>query len=497
MTLPSASPRLGRDVLHELMYHLPRQSDVFSLMRTSKTLWDSGVKPLLDRGVTVEKLAQLSSFCDFMLNGDGRSRSVHLRKLHVAIRLDGDGARYDEESDTENSDSNAGSDDGTAFHASGSKDTLRKLAQVLQNAPNLEELRLDSCEELFERHMDLAKSVTALTTVRRLLVSSIGPLAAKMLDNIKSTLIELDVHCGSEEIEEPDTLFPLVKSHQASLEKLSAWYVELDTLPRPFPRVTALALRSFFDCILDVASLQRAFPSLRYLELSEPGDLEADESREANRPHAEKGSWTLAHLCGSLNALCGLGMAPHATKLEVDHVWSETATLAKLRTVVSEARPSHLVLHTGHLVFRPLNINDIPGLLPTGDVPVTHLTLNMCPNFLAGPADKLLMFVLRLAYDLEDDEGPSTSRASGRRPELLAAYAETLQQDIVRELVKVTSSLQHVVLTVSGVRTTYWVARRAETTIDVDELDGASGRALVQREGLAYNDRSIGIQVYP
>ncbi|KAI0369603.1 hypothetical protein BV20DRAFT_967908 [Pilatotrama ljubarskyi] len=519
MSLRSDSPRLSHDVLLELMHHLPRQSDVSSLMRTSKTLWDSGIKPLLSRGVTVENAAQLSSFCDFMLKDGSRSRILHIRKLHLVFQLDENGDadedESDTESDTENSNFDAASEDGASLHVPLSKGTLRRLAEVLQNAANLEELRIDSCEEFFELHKGLAKSIKGLTRIRRLFVSSVGPLAADMLEHIKSTVVELDLHCRQVDMYEPDTLLPFVQSRRASLEKLSAWYVELDTPDALFPRLRALALRSFVDGELDVISLHRTFPNLQYLELSSPSYLGCDESRKANRPHAEKGLWSLAHLCGALDALYSLGMTPRTTKVEVDHIYSDAAILDHLRTVISEARPSHLVIHAGHFVLRRLDIKDIPALLPQApeEVLVTHLSLNIHLRYLFGSADELVpalsallrgrsikMFVLRLAHDMEDSEcrGGLTPNAQRSERDFLKGFGRAYQPDAVRRLIEATSSLQYVVLTVPRVGTTYWAAQRAEATLGVEELDGVVGRELLHREGLAYNDRSMpGIEGYP
>ena len=76
------SPRLPRNVLLELLHHIPQQSVISSLMRTSKVLLELGEKELVGRGVTIESDAQVRSFCGF-IRRDPTSRAVHLRKLRV------------------------------------------------------------------------------------------------------------------------------------------------------------------------------------------------------------------------------------------------------------------------------------------------------------------------------------------------------------------------------------------------------------------------------
>lgn len=373
--------RLSQDILLELLQHVPRQSGVATLMRTCKTLRDAGTRILLSHGVTVGNATQLRSFCAFMLR-DVSARAPHLRQLYLKIRLE---CNLDGEPED---DSDAANDySGSTL----SKDTLRMLLTVLQQTTNLEDLSIDSCEELLERENKLVNAIIALEHVHRLQVHSVGELAGRVLDNIKSSLIEVDLHCYTEEMYDPSPLIPMVERHCNTLEKLSGWYIELGDATVQFPRVRALALRSFWG--LDTATLHRAFPNLQYLELSVPADLDAESARQENAAAANNHPWgVLRRLCGAVDALYALGTAPHAKAVEVD--WSgsyDAIMLARLRTTLSEARASHAVLHLGYGYGFSLPAGKLPDLLPLGGTTITHLALDICTSSVMGTADDLLV----------------------------------------------------------------------------------------------------------
>ncbi|OJT11729.1 hypothetical protein TRAPUB_11753 [Trametes pubescens] len=503
MIVTSQAPRLSQDILLELLNHVQRQSDVSTLMRTCKTLRDAGTRPLLSHGVTVANATQLRTFCAYVLR-DVPNRAPHLRRLYLKIRLEPNvDDEPEDDSDAKNSYSSA----------TLSKDTLRMLVTVLRKTTNLEDLSIDSSEELLERENKLVNAIIALERVRRLQVHSVGELTGRILDNIKSSLVEIDLHCYSEEMYDPSPLIPMAGHHRDTLEKLSGWYVELGDATVRFPRVRALALRSFWG--LDTATLHHAFPSLQYLELSVPADLDAEPTRQENAAAAENHPWgVLRRLCGAVDALYALGTAPRAKVVEADYIGSYDATmLARFRTVLSESGSSHAVLHLGYGYGFSLPAEKIPDLLPIEGA-VTHLALDIRTGSVMGAVDdvlsqivsllrrhKVAFLVLRLhdtledAEDGDDEDGPAPIKPPS--PEFLRVFGRPRHEDIIQLFSEASTSLKHVALDVKGTEATYWAVERTGAGLSVERLSSAAGRALVCAEELASTDRSLGLQGVP
>ena len=148
------SPRLSLTIFLELFHRIPQPSDILLLMRTSKALLKLGENELVGRGVTVKSDAQVRSFCDFVLRGSA-SRAIRLRRLSLEFRYD---------SEDEQCSDDDGEFDGA--YPSGppppSKATCGLLLEVLRRATNLEDLRIDSCEELLQRQTAIQDVVAAL-----------------------------------------------------------------------------------------------------------------------------------------------------------------------------------------------------------------------------------------------------------------------------------------------------------------------------------------------
>ncbi|KAI0325969.1 hypothetical protein GY45DRAFT_1311290 [Cubamyces sp. BRFM 1775] len=528
MELPSS--RLPRDVLLELLYHIPQQSVISSLMRTSKDLLKLGEKELVGRGVTLESDAQVRSFCGF-IRRDPPSRAVHLRKLSLEFR-------YDPEIDADDDDFSLGP-------PPPSKATCKLLLKVLRRAINLEHLRIDSCEELLERQPQIQDAVAALKALRQLQLSSIGVLTDKMLKKMKSSLTSLDLRCYSEEIEVPDELLSMVGRHRETLEKLSGWYCGLGSFTQQYPRVRALALRAFYE--LGAAVIRQAFPNLQYLELTAPRELgEIEDVREENLQQTANPPWTpLWYLCGSVDALYALGALPRVKKLEVDYVSSRQECLTRLRGVVAESHPSQVVLQIGYYEWNAqFTVTATSELLPEESAPdITHLVLDMSVKALRGSSAELMsgllallrksgitFLVFRIGEDVEpevlapskakmqgeedEDDAPGSgddeawhiafkeeqvkkAKANHKMETVLKAFGRPLQEGLVRDFAAAASSLKHVVLKIKGHGATYWEVERESTSDTLKELAPNVGEGLIRAEGLAPNDRSSGLEGIP
>ena len=277
-----------------VFWHLPQQADVSRTMQTSRSFYAAGIKPLLHAGVSIKDMRALVSFCRLILS-DIPARAPHVRRLELCIEAEPED--YDESSDCAvDTDEDKGDSPCTGS---------RLLVQVLRGATRLHSLRIDHCEAFLELDSALAKAIQALPKLRCLHIHSIGDMTLSMLCELDSSLTEIDIHCYNEEdgTEEMDDPLPLVRRHQATLEKLSAWYVEILDNTLQFSNVRALALRQARG--LDISILQHAFPNVTYLELSAVDDEESmDELREDNMARQRPESWRdLNCLCGSLDSL--------------------------------------------------------------------------------------------------------------------------------------------------------------------------------------------------
>ena len=373
---------LVSDVLLNVFLHLP-QSDVSQIMQTSKSFYAAGIKPLLRAGISIKDMRALVSFCRLILS-DVPARAPHVRRLDLCILTELEG--YGDDSECE-----AGSDEGDSGSASTGS---RLLVQVLLGTTHLHELRIDNCEALLELETALPKAIQALPRLRCLHIHSIGETTLAMLCQLESSLTEIDIHCYNEEDDtgEMDDPLPLVRRHQATLERLSAWYVEIRNNTLQFSNVRALALRQARG--LDISVLQHAFPNLTYLELSAVDDEESmDELREDNMARQRPESWRdLHYLCGSLDSLYGLGLLRPVKRVDVDGISTAEETLQRLRVLVNDTSPTHLLIRAYSTLAAGFDVAALPALLPTPGAPsVSHLTLDLCLLGLRGTGESLIV----------------------------------------------------------------------------------------------------------
>ncbi|KAI0650996.1 hypothetical protein C8Q79DRAFT_1844 [Trametes meyenii] len=510
--------RLGRDVLFELLQHVPRQSDVSALMRTSKHLYEAGSKPLLAFGVTLTDDQQLQSFCDFILR-DASTRAPSLRRLHLKFKLDpesqGNEDDYDEyDGEDEDEDDDGDDDDGagvkrkttvSASQKSGqtppSKVALDKLLKVLPLTQNVEDLRIDWCEEFLELDKKLVEPLISFERLRHLDLHSIGVLTQRVLDETKSKPAEIDLSFSSDEGYDPPELIPCLSRHRISVENIRSSNAELGSISEPFPRVRALALRAL--CDPDLPSLHKGFPNLTHLTLTKLDIGSADRMRKDNMSAAASSPWgVLDHLCGALEALYILGTSPRVRKLEVEGISQSKTTFAQLHTVVAEAQPSHLILRLES--WGSYDVKRVAGLLPSGELAVTHLVLDMSPWVLKGSADAFISGLLALVRktgleflivrlgrpaNAEDSKTPGTVKLDGSaNRKLVEAFKPARHGDIVHQLASAAPKLKYVALDVVNEETRYWEVGRGDGGVELRELERMIGRALVRSEGLVAND---------
>ncbi len=195
----STSPSLSSDILLVILELLPRQSDVASMSRASKALRVSSIRHLLRYGITISTEQGLASFVSF-LHSDLSNRAPQVRKLYVKINM---GPDEDFGSDFEDIEYDMGGREET-------KAALRLLCNTSGKLTELEDLSIDSCEEILKLERGMLGAIVALEKLRRLQVSSVGELTATLFEKIKSSLVEVDLHCFSDGMDEPEDLVPIV-----------------------------------------------------------------------------------------------------------------------------------------------------------------------------------------------------------------------------------------------------------------------------------------------
>ncbi|KAI0673288.1 hypothetical protein C8Q78DRAFT_1077552 [Trametes maxima] len=508
-------PRLGRDVLLELLQHVPRQSDVSALMRTSKQLYEAGAKPLLAFGVTLTNDQQLQSFCDF-ISRDASMRAPSVQRLHLKFKLDPesqwdeddydeDDDRYEVEDDDDRDDRARREATANANQRSGqtppSKAALDKLLKILPLIKNMEDLRIDWCEEFLGLKKKLVEPFISFERLLHLDLHSIGVLTQRILDETKSKPAEIDLSFTSDERYDTPELIPCLSRHRTSVETIRGSNAELGSISEPFPRVRTLALRAL--CDPDLPSLHQGFPNLTRLTLTKLDIQSADRMRKDNMSAAVSSPWgVLDHLYGSPEGLYILGTSPRVRKLEVEDISQSKTTFAQLHTVITEAHPSHLVLHLES--WGSYDVKKVADLLPSGKLEVTHLVLDMSPWVLKGSAAAFLSGLLTLTRkasleflivrlgrpaSVEDPKSPGPVELDGSaNRKLIEAFKSTHHSDIVRQLADAAPTLEHVVLEVVNEEARYWEVRHGDGGAELKELEGMVGRALVRAEGLAAND---------
>ncbi|RDX45294.1 hypothetical protein OH76DRAFT_1559221 [Lentinus brumalis] len=482
---------LGMDVLLEVLEHLPEQSDVARMSRASNALHTATIRHLLRFGVTVSREEQLASFVAF-LSRDLANRAPQVRKFYIKINM---GPDEDFGSDFEDIEYDMDCREET-------KVALRLLCDTLAKTTELEDLSIDSCEEVLKLERGMLGAIVALEKLRRLQVSSVGELTASLFKKIKSSLVEVDLHCFSDGMDEPDDLVPIVGPLHGTLERLSASYIEVQDAQTQFPLLRALALRKITS--FDAPTLRKAFPNLTYLELSPGTDYfeNAEELRESSLEEPVDGSWSmLEHLCGGLDALYGVGITQAVKRVDVDDFTLTSESLSWLHSLVRDTSPSRLLMHIGYHA-KSLDGRHIRRLLAVPEASnISHLMLDLCLSTLKASAESLMdglvsllspisttFFVLRLNKFVQSDE-----RASEVPRKCNFEVYEAFQP---QRLATACPQIKHICFDVMGHTPTYWTVTRSDGEVTAHRLEPMVGRELVHREGLWFNDRSMGLSEY-
>jgi len=163
------------------------------------------------------------------------------------------------------------------------------LANILSRATRISKLALDLIEELLEEHAPLGGIVSDMTTIQNLELRTIGPLAAQMILDMRSSLRHIFLQEMERRIE--SSIYPCHPFNQ--LREWCAYGLGTNNLLRgePLPSVETVI---WHDCTkLRLSSLRRVFPNLRTLQLV---NNDYDERVEPNQT-----SWPLLdHLVAEL-----------------------------------------------------------------------------------------------------------------------------------------------------------------------------------------------------
>ncbi|RPD63559.1 hypothetical protein L227DRAFT_599177 [Lentinus tigrinus ALCF2SS1-6] len=502
--MPSRTTGLNWDIFLVVLEHLPRQSDVAAMSRASKKLHAASIGYLLLPGVTISTGAQLASFTAF-LSSDVATRAPKVRKLYFKLGVDESDLIADMD----------GEDKMIWFPKN-----IRLVGTVLRKTTQLEDLSIDSCEELLQCERGIFKAIIVLKNLRRLRVSSIGELTASVFDKVKSSLVEIDYDCYHGEMdssEEPDDPTGTIDRHRSTLQRLSASYVQVQDTDCDFPHVRALALRRIF--LYDAGVLRKVFPNLEYLELS-PGVHGFDDYelvREASREDYVDGTWNaLQHLCGSLEALYGLALTRGVKRVDVDDIDLTSECLARLHTLITDTSPSHLLMHVGYGdeadKVEGAKIGELLAI-PEASC-ITHLVLDLCLSTLTGSPDHLMdgvvallfplsvsVFVLRLNKCVGSDEQASSAPAADDtryNTEVYEAFQPPAYDALAHQLAVACPHLAHVSFDVMGHVPSWWAVARSNGDVALRQLELMVWRELVVSEGLWFNDRTmpVGLSAY-
>ncbi|KAH9851175.1 hypothetical protein C2E23DRAFT_860659 [Lenzites betulinus] len=549
MSAYAQRPRLNHDLLLDLFnYVAPRRADVAALMSTCKTLRHAGVRTLLADGVVIQKPAELRSFCAFMLS-DLPSRASFLRQFSIKIPRE-DMYHYPDSEDESlldiavpqdkvSGDNRLGYIVGVpwpeqVYDACLTTELVNMLAQVLEQAKNLEDLSVENCDGLLglDDESFFAAAIVNHEHLRRFHVadSDVGDyLTLDVLRLMKSPLKTLYLDCSAP-IGRETSIIELAVPFVSTLEKLvvdlgklvwrdwqvmNIWHLtSLNTesgLNVKFPRVHTLGLRDIED-IEELVLLFETFPSVRQFQLLIGENMDAEAMREEAQFAMTYYTWgVLDRLCGDVDSLYGLGSALRTKILEVYRVSCEMPILEWLRTVISETQPSRLILHIG--VEPGFIASDLTMLIPPG-IKLTHLYLEIVASALWGSKERFVstlatllcdhpleFLILRLEKLEPDAFDPEQEDFGGwwHRPKqnkMVEGFKTSSFEDVLRRLFKAAPTLAHVVLEIEGHRYSHWTLRGGDDGLVIQVLDESASVALVRAQGLEFTEGLFNARCY-
>ncbi|KAI0080144.1 hypothetical protein K474DRAFT_1704934 [Panus rudis PR-1116 ss-1] len=218
---------LNEDVLVYIMSYIDSSRDVLSTMSTCKTMHDAGLSVLFSK-----RWLPISSRPTSVLP------YVHKHKERRAPMLRS-----------------------VIIHPGMPADP--RVLEVLTYASNLRELSIPNGEEFFS-YSRLLHAITALTSLRNLIICGVGPIALKAVECIRSPLTSLTL------IGKHDSprlvLSPLLDRFSDSLRELSATFVDFQPTSQSFPHIHRLQL-ALSQQPTAAGDLVTAFPNVRALSL--------------------------------------------------------------------------------------------------------------------------------------------------------------------------------------------------------------------------------------
>ena len=369
-------------------------------MLTCKELHAAGMPHLLRRGVDIKNISKLHSFCRFILR-NAPLRAVHVRKLILRVNFDAQTVEVGPTPLEEH-----GEEEGALLecYTDAEIETLSLLKQVLGSTSNLEELRVDLCEELLQldeyvsdlqdSDHQLAMTLSSSRSFKRLHLSSLGFRAQVVLSTMLAPLAEvvIDFYCNSDY----DDVLTALEPHKATLRSITAYHIAVDARQPPqsvpvYPRVLFLSLHHIASLTLN--TLLHGFPALRTLELFDL-TFRTGISHPAvalrNRETPDGMHWPeLTILRGDLFALDALGLTRHVPTLEITRTTLHPSDFLALTGVLHGTRPRYLFLHIGHHCILPARHTSVDDaftrlLEVPGWFEITHFALDVCAPLFEG-----------------------------------------------------------------------------------------------------------------
>lgn len=349
-TRPTNVPRLPFDILSEVAAHCPRPT-IAKLMQTCYTLYTDGPRHLLRGGVVLYEAVNVISFVNFMFARDN-ARFSFLRKLHIAI--------------------------GTMTNHA-----LEERLLKLFSSPYLflDALIFSQAKTFFSSHSYLCDAIRNPMSIKHLGLHYAGHQACSKIGamTLHLTTATISLKDPTRDSTTIGTIhreieFSVIASSSRTLQKLSLNIHPATSAPGAsfpsylsdshlFPAMRAFSIVcdvSFPECVL-AAPIARAFPNLSTLYLvpsqypttarcpTSDLRLSIDRTRLQNlqgqilRPG---GLWPggLDEYGGELLSLYTLGLTCTVSTLRVWKRLDTVMLLPFLRSVLEDARPTHLFL---------------------------------------------------------------------------------------------------------------------------------------------------------
>ena len=313
--------RLNFDVLLVILSLIEDRPVMAKLMRTCRTLQRAGVPYLLEGGINIRNSKGLASLCHFMLNKNP-PRFLHLRHLILDPWV-------------------------LMTPTEGPFANVDVVVSFFKNAGQLETLELSMCDDIFVDSR-ISQAISSLSNIRQFKTFFMTVPVYQMLCKFHSPLTKLDAGYGDTDMDPCDPVH-LFQHFKNSLQELHVHWVVFESSDILYPRLTTLSAKHCAE--VDVGCMFRAFPNLRDFTLrmadedDSMEDLDVEDSRQENVVAQAAGTWeALERLRGTLLGLYLLAIRSKVKRLCVRPGSLRTEHGTKLRTILSDSRPTALLL---------------------------------------------------------------------------------------------------------------------------------------------------------